>query len=241
MQWGDGVWSSMEGAFHGVRSLCIDPAAGVPNLSLVTSTEAMFKGCISLYTLQEDWDVSNIKNMNSMFDGAFKFRDNLQGWDVSKADDMENMLNGTNISRQDYEDMLKEWSSLNVQPNTSFGAAGLTYCDEAGRNALINNSGGPNWDIQGDIKYCSSSSRTTITETNEKIYLILLSPNPTENQLSIQGISDTNQKRQILDLSGRVLFSVKDSKNIDVSELKTGVYYIQILGEKKITKRFIKM
>lgn len=242
LQWGDQTWSSMEGAFHGCSALRVDVNAGVPNLSLVQSTEAMFKGCENLYTLNENWGVSSIRNMNSMFNGATNFEDSLEDWDVSLVQDMKNMLDGTNISRDDYENTLLKWSFLNVQQDVVLGADGLIYCDETGRNALINNSGGPNWDIQGDTLDCDSSSRTVNTGTKGKMDFIILSPNPVENQLSVKGLSsDRNRQIQILDLSGRVLFSVKDSKNIDVSELKTGVYYIQILGEKKITKRFIKI
>jgi surface protein len=40
----------------------------------------------------EDWDVSNVQNMQGMFHGASKFNADLSGWNVSKVTDMSQMF-----------------------------------------------------------------------------------------------------------------------------------------------------
>lgn len=94
------------------------------------------------------------------------------------------------------------------------------------------------------IEACNAS-RETLSADSEELdkERFAIYPNPTFDKLSITGYSmkDTHPQIKILDVSGRVVLNTKSQSNIDVSTLKSGVYFIQIIGENKITKKFIKM
>lgn len=87
-QWGDIGWSSMEKSFYGCSNLQIEPEAGHPNLSRVTSMAYMFSGASSLNEDISSWDVSGVTDFNRMFQFASDFNQSLNGWDVSNAVDM---------------------------------------------------------------------------------------------------------------------------------------------------------
>jgi hypothetical protein len=69
-------------------------------------------------------------------------------------------------------------------------------------------------------------------------------PNPVANKLSFtEAISNQFDHYKIIDLSGKIIVSEKiKTDNIDVSQLKTGYYFIQIYHENKIAKtiKFLK-
>ena len=76
----------------------------------------------------EDWDVSNVKNMNSMFWNCKKFNSDLSNWDVSNVENMgfmfkncENFnsdLSNWNVSSvRDMRDMFDGCYSLKNKPS----------------------------------------------------------------------------------------------------------------------------
>ena len=48
----------------------------------------------------ENWDVSEVTNMNDMFSGCTRFNSDLSKWDVSKVEDMEDMFNDCKSLKQ---------------------------------------------------------------------------------------------------------------------------------------------
>ena len=72
---------------------------------------------------------------------------------------------------------------------------------------------------------------------------LVIFPNPTQNKLIIHSAINDFESVSIVDIQGRIVMnSVKsNSKEIDVSSLKSGVYFIRILSSLgNITKKFIK-
>jgi hypothetical protein len=67
----------------------------------------------------------------------------------------------------------------------------------------------------------------------------LIYPNPTSNSLNISS-SATIDQIEIRDLNGRIVMQLTYSNQIDVSDLPTGVYFIQLIGDKIVIKKFIK-
>ena len=76
----------------------------------------------------ENWNVSNVENMNNMFCGCEKFDCDLSGWDVSNVENMNNMfaechnfdcdLSNWNVSKVNHmEDMFYGCKSLKNKPN----------------------------------------------------------------------------------------------------------------------------
>ena len=65
------------------------------NVSNVTDMEKMFLGCHSFNQPLDKWDVSKVTTMNGMFSGAKSFNQPLNNWDVSAVIDMKGMFGGT--------------------------------------------------------------------------------------------------------------------------------------------------
>lgn len=70
----------------------------------------------------------------------------------------------------------------------------------------------------------------------------IVSPNPVENILSISMDDIHTSQVRIYSVNGKVLLNSKNiSQNIDVSDLKVGVYFIEVsVAEEKLLKKFIK-
>ncbi len=114
-QWGDIGWLDMTNAFNGCVNLDV-VAADVPNLSQVSSMNAMFAGCQSLFGTAEfnSWDVSNVTNMLQLFSNTSLFNQNIGNWNVSNVTNMSGMFVNALIFNQD----ISGWdvsSVLNMQ------------------------------------------------------------------------------------------------------------------------------
>ncbi|MFD2199993.1 BspA family leucine-rich repeat surface protein [Shivajiella indica] len=142
------------------------------NVSNVENMEGMFKNSNFDHPIG-GWDVSNVRIMISMFEFA-PFNQNLENWDISNVVGISFMFLGSSFdqnlgnwtlnqnissidsflssrtSRSNYENTLLGWSNNALTPKNVTMISGLEYCDEIGRNVLINNFG---WDII-DIKNC---------------------------------------------------------------------------------------
>jgi len=110
--WGDIQWSSMESAFAGARNLDV-LTEDVPNFSQVTTTANMFANCRNLKgTISfDDWDVSNLRNMDSMFVWALLFNQQLSEWNVSNVENMNYMF-GFNL---EFNGDISNWNTSNVE------------------------------------------------------------------------------------------------------------------------------
>ena len=269
-KWGSINWESMYGAFAGNSSLTIDQNAGEPDLSSVTSMARMFHLCSNLdSSTLNDWNVSNVTNMdflfsdatafdksldnwivnnvtsmNNMFDGASSFSYSLGSWDVSNVTSMNSMLDNTNLGSEDYANTLIDWNNLSsLQSNVTLGAAGLKYCSTAtaARNNLI---GASSWvitddGVSGTCRSAGSNPRVAIDKPNT----IFVYPNPASDKINIQHGNNSlaDIAIEIMDVSGRVLLRKKGENKIDIRSLKRGIYLIQIISkDQKQTMRFIK-
>ncbi|AYQ35902.1 BspA family leucine-rich repeat surface protein [Runella sp. SP2] len=92
-QWGSGVWTSMESAFKGCVNLDVS-ATDVPDLTNVTSTNAMFASCLKLTGPSNigSWNVSSVTDMGYMFAACVLFNQDIGGWDVRAVNNMRNMF-----------------------------------------------------------------------------------------------------------------------------------------------------
>jgi surface protein len=70
------------------------------------------KGCIDMdIPSMNDWDVSEVTNMNSLFNGLSTFNENISNWNVSKVENMSNMFAGCSEFNQD----LRRWDVSKVE------------------------------------------------------------------------------------------------------------------------------
>ncbi len=122
-QWGTIAWSSMYRSYNGCTFLQVS-ASDSPDLSGVTSMEAMFEGAGSVNASLNSWNTTNVTNMNSLFatsnfNGDISswntasvtnmgsmfasnpaFNQDLSGWDVSSATDASGMFSGATSFNQ---------------------------------------------------------------------------------------------------------------------------------------------
>ena len=91
VQWGTGIWSSMENAFFGCTNLDGN-AIDTPDLSIVTNMTAMFYFASSFNGDVSSWNVSNVTDMPSMFESASTFNQDVSNWNVSNVTNMSGMF-----------------------------------------------------------------------------------------------------------------------------------------------------
>jgi hypothetical protein len=120
-----------------------------------------------------------------------------------------------------------------------FDGAEIYKADTGKLNVMFN----PNF-LQYDID-CNENNNEDITEV--ELNMLTLHPNPVQDKLHIETLTQTlTLTIEIYDVYGRVQnLRISESQNlrnsIDVSNLNSGVYFIQIKTEEgNITKRFVK-
>ncbi|NAS14355.1 BspA family leucine-rich repeat surface protein [Poritiphilus flavus] len=156
-QWGSAIsWSSMQNAFRGCTNLDV-LASDTPDLSSVTTMEAMFHNCSSLKGTSADnlsgWNTANVTDMWSLFYGASSFNQDIGSWNTSSVTDMRwmfyqatsfnqdlgdwdlgnltsgaNMLNNCGLSVENWDKTLIGWHKQGFTNTPTIGANGLIYC-----------------------------------------------------------------------------------------------------------------
>jgi len=146
---------------------------------------------------------------------------------------MSNMFNASGISTDNYDNILNGWSQQVLQSDVQFGAAGINYCNGAdARQSIIDTYG---WTITDAGLDCATAGLEDQTQLNISIY-----PNPTNNTLFITGI-ETPIAISIYNVLGKEVLSIKNTNNINVQALPSGVYMIRLSDSVGQTNRkFIK-
>ena len=111
-QWGDIQWISMKDAFLGCNNLTLN-AIDVPDLSSVSSTVQMFRGCTKLIgdSTMNSWDMSNVKDMGSMFYQAKNFNAIIGDWQIDSVENLTFLFFETDSFNQD----IGNWNTSSVK------------------------------------------------------------------------------------------------------------------------------
>lgn len=190
LQWGGIEWETMALSFRSWPGSSFS-AEDTPDLTNVKSLALMFREATNFNGDISHWDVSNIRSMASMFEDATSFNqdlaawetgnvedftetffeadhfegDGLSEWDISSASEMDDMLSRSNVTEENYDLLLTNWSQQAVQPGITLGAGGRSYCQgEIDRNRLINEFG---WTILGDAKCPAFVTTWEVEQGNE--------------------------------------------------------------------------
>ncbi|KAA0989216.1 BspA family leucine-rich repeat surface protein [Dyadobacter aurulentus] len=123
-QWGDIAWTSMFGAFWGCSNLNIS-ATDVPNLSAVTSMEAMFAGCTILNGPSNigEWNTANITNMSGLFSNSPAFNQPIGNWNTGNVIYMNAMF----LSAVAFNQPIGNWNTTNVIDMNSLFQGALSF------------------------------------------------------------------------------------------------------------------
>jgi len=199
--------------FHSASSFNQD--IGSWNVSSVTNLSKMFVYASAFNQDIGDWDVSSVNNMYRMFDRASSFNQDIGAWDVSSVTDMSIMFFRAISFNQD----LSSWCVTNIVSEPS----------EFSLESPLSESNKPVW-----------GSCPTASIEDEHLLAISIYPNPTDNTLFITG-NDTPIAVAIFNVLGKEVLSIKNTNNINVKALQSGVYVIRITdGIGQTNRKFIK-
>lgn len=73
-----------------------------------------------------DWDVSNVENMRAMF-AYSDFDQDISGWNIENIENIEYFLYVAEMSTENYNKLLIEWSKRNLQENIIFNGGASKY------------------------------------------------------------------------------------------------------------------
>jgi len=143
------------------------------------------------------------------------------------------MLSGSGFSVENYDALLTGWSALTLQQGVNFSNSTLQYCTAAeARQSIIDTYG---WVIEDAGLNCSTAGIE-----DEHLFAISIYPNPTNNTLFITG-NETPTAVAIYNVLGKEVLSIKNTNNINVQALPSGVYMIRISdGVGQTNRKFIK-
>jgi len=179
------------------------------------------------------WDVSQVTDMSYLFKDKTYFNDDISNWDVSNVTNMSGMFDSSALSADNYDNILIGWSQQALQSDVQFGAANINYCNgAAARQSIIDTYG---WTITDAGLDCATAGLE-----DENLLAISIYPNPTNNTLFITG-NEIPIAVAIYNVLGKEVLSVKNTNNINVQALPSGVYMIRISdGVGQTNRKFIK-
>jgi surface protein len=164
-QWGNIAWISMENAFNGCSNLSCT-ATDLPDLTLVNSMEKMFRNCSSLNgpTNINNWNTSNVTNMQFMFNDAFDFNQPIGNWNTGNVTNMQWMFSGA----QSFNQPIGTWNTSNViNMETMFsGAQNFNQPIGAWNTTNVTNMSGMFWGALNFNQFIGSWNTGNVTKMN---------------------------------------------------------------------------
>ena len=210
------------------------------NVSQVTDMSQLFLNKTSFNGDISAWDVSSVIAMIFMFEGASSFNGDISAWDVSSVIAMGGMF----ADASSFNKPIGEW---NVRSVTDMGVM-FAY-------ATVFNQDISGWCVTNIVSEPSDfSANSALSESNKPVWgscpslgvddqsltNISLYPNPTDNTLFISG-NESAIAVAIYNVLGKEVLSIKNTNNINVKALPSGVYTIRISDcVRQTNRKFVK-
>ena len=238
--------TDMNSMFNGNSAFNQD--IGAWDVSNVTNMAGMFTGNSAFNQDIGDWDVSSVTNMAYMFNDATSFNQDIGDWDVSNVTfiGVQQMFNGSGLNTCNYDNTLIGWSTLDLTPDLTLGAIGITYCNsEAERQSIIDNLG---WTINDSGLDCSDPCLTSSISELNTITDLRIFPNPTNKLFHVEmTLSESiDLQMQVMDIHGRIVHKEsmnnlggKVSKSIDLSDEPSGTYILRFINGEQVKNKKI--
>ncbi len=136
------------------------------DVSNVITMNGMFRSAGSFNQPLNSWNTMNVDDMSHMFEGAVSFDQNIGSWDISSVKEwdfdgkkdggLNDMFKNAHLSVENYDALLKGWSSQ-VTSSLHFNAGNSKYCAVEAHDNLTSPTG-HNWTITdgGQTSVCYS-------------------------------------------------------------------------------------
>tara|TARA_B100000809_G_scaffold159282_1_gene156660 strand:- start:4263 stop:7664 length:3402 start_codon:yes stop_codon:yes gene_type:complete len=111
------------------------------------------------------------------------------------------------------------------------------YCDSIGENGVVFKQSGFTINVIPSAPIATGIDNNIDLNSEIKVY-----PNPASSKLSIVSDYLTIEEITIIDVTGKIIMTIKqNTNNINVADLSDGIYFIKLVtDEKTITKKFVK-
>jgi hypothetical protein len=166
-----------------------------------------------------------------MFEESSAFDQNLGSWDIIKVSDMSYMFYNATLSIENYDALLKGWSTLPLQQGVLFDGGNSNFCNsEAERQKIVDDFG---WTITDGGKDCTSLGvDDEILAQGLNMY-----PNPTANTLTFESKLPI-EKVEIYSILGQKVKDINTKFNsVSTENLSKGLYLTRIYSEKGVAVR----
>ncbi len=108
------------------------------DVSKVKYAQGMFRDAVSFNQDLSSWNTLSLIIAQRMFQRASSFNRDLGSWNIENVTNMEGMFNDVSLSTENYDSILNNWSSQNVQSSVEFDGGNSQYCEsQAARQRLV--------------------------------------------------------------------------------------------------------
>ncbi len=134
------------------------------------------------------------------------------------------------------------WVALTCS-TVDYPATGTDFCgDPNGSYVCLRDQWELIYNLNPDLQYTwmikattSETAPTPVSIDATEATNVVLYPNPTTSVLNIE--ADGVQEVSVVDLSGRTVMNVKNTKSINMSNLANGVYYVRVITNNGISSQ----
>ncbi|NME66799.1 BspA family leucine-rich repeat surface protein [Flammeovirga aprica] len=165
IQWGNMPFTTLNRIFQQCHKIAGFSASDKPNLTNVISMDYAFAGASIFKQDLNEWNVSNVQSMRATFYNTKKFEGNIKSWDVSSVTNMKNMFINSAISKANYDELLFEWSKLDLQDNVRLDVSQYYCSSVTGKNKIIEDH---QWVIN-DLGQCANNEFIFVVDGSNNI------------------------------------------------------------------------